>query len=160
MKNLHDNENKEWAEKIKSTNAVAMHARRLHGVPNQKNAKPNPNVRAISLRYYLDAMNEIGSQIPNPHFYCFSDYPDWFQENLRTEFPVTFIKHNQYGYDRSHEDFWLMSQCKHFIISNSTFSWWAAWLSNQVNKIVISPDRIFWGLQDIIPAGWHERSAL
>lgn len=153
----HDAENREWAERIGSLNAVALHARRLHGVPNQKNAQPKAGIRSLDLAYYLNAMQEINREVENPHFFCFSDYPEWFKENLHTEFPVTFMTHNQYGADRTHEDFWLMSQCKHFIISNSTFSWWAAWLSNYSSKIVIAPDLSFWENQDIIPPGWRTR---
>lgn len=159
MKAIHDEENKTWAREIRSRNAVALHARRLHGVPNQKNAKPKPGVRSLSLEYYHRCMDELASQVADPHFYCFSDYPEWFQQNLRTHYPITFVTHNQYGADRSHEDFWLMSQCKHFIISNSTFSWWAAWLSDFREKKIFAPDLSFWDNKDIIPAGWHIRNA-
>ena len=159
MVTQHDTENKEWAAKIKGVNAVALHARRLHGVPNQKNAQPKPGVRSLSLDYYQNAMAEISERVTNPHFFCFSDYPEWFEKNLKTDFNITFVSHNQYGADRSHEDFWLMSQCRHFITSNSTFSWWAAWLSRHENKIVFAPDLSFWESQDIIPRGWLTRTA-
>ncbi|MCA6379552.1 MAG: alpha-1,2-fucosyltransferase [Cytophagales bacterium] len=159
MKEIHDDENKAWAKEIQSRNAIAMHARRLHGVPNEKNAKPKPGVRSLSLAYYYQCMEELAVQVENPHFYCFSDYPEWFQQNLQSRYPITFVTHNQYGADRSHEDFWLMSQCKHFIISNSTFSWWAAWLSNYVNKKIFAPDLSFWECKDAIPRGWQIRNA-
>ncbi len=154
----HDTENREWAARIGEINAVALHARRLHGVPNQKNAQPKAGIRSLDLAYYLNAMEEISQQVENPHFFCFSDYPEWFQENLKTDFPVTFVTHNQYGADRTHEDFWVMSRCKHFINSNSTFSWWAAWLSSYESKMVIAPDLSFWENQDIVPPGWRMRT--
>lgn len=50
----------------------------------------------------------------------------------------------------------LMSQCKHNIIANSSFSWWGAWLNRNTNKIVITPSR-FINLEensDIIPDTW------
>lgn len=153
----HDAENREWAAQIASVNAVALHARRLHGVPNQKNAQPKPGIRSVSLDYYQGAMKEIAERIPSPHFFCFSDYPEWFEQNLKSDFPVTFMKHNQYGLDRTHEDFWLMSQCKHFVISNSTFSWWAAWLARNPEKLIFAPDLSFWDSKDIIPANWEIR---
>jgi hypothetical protein len=154
----HDAENCEWAARIGEVNAVALHARRLHGVPNKKNAQPKAGIRSLDLQYYLSAMQEISREVNNPHFFCFSDYPEWFKENLRTDFPVTFVTHNQYGADRTHEDFWLMSQCKHFIISNSTFSWWAAWLSTFPSKIVVAPDLSFWECKDVIPPTWRIRT--
>jgi hypothetical protein len=153
----HDAENREWAARIGEVNAVALHARRLHGVPNQKSAQPKAGIRSLSLEYYLNAMHEISQEVNNAHFFCFSDYPEWFKENLRTDYAVTFVSHNQYGADRTHEDFWLMSQCKHFIISNSTFSWWAAWLSTNSSKTVMSPDLSFWECKDIIPPAWRIR---
>ncbi len=159
MLDNHDNENREWAEKIRNTNAVALHARRLHGVPNQQKAQPIKGIRSVSLQYYIDCMNEISSKIENPHFYCFSDYPEWFEEKLKTSHNITFITHNKYGENRSHEDFWLMSLCKHFIISNSTFSWWAAWLSVYNDKIIFAPDLSLWECKDIIPSSWQIRNA-
>lgn len=159
MKEVHDEENKEWAKEIRSRNAIALHARRLHGVPNQKNAKPKPGIRSLSLDYYHECMEELANKVADPHFYCFSDYPEWFQQNLHSPYPITFVTHNQYGADRSHEDFWLMSQCKHFIISNSTFSWWAAWLSNFADKTIFAPDLSFWECKDAIPQRWQIRNA-
>ena len=56
----------------------------------------------------------------------------------------------------SWQDMFLMSQCKHNIIANSSFSWWGAWLNRNTNKIVITPSR-FINLEensDIIPDTW------
>ncbi len=150
----HSDENKTWAEKIKNENAVVVHARRLHGVPNEKNAKPRSDIRSLSLDYYSKSMDLIASKVENPHFYCFSDYPEWFKDNLKTSYNVTFVTHNQYGENTTYEDFWLMSLCKHFIISNSTFSWWAAWLAENTEKIVIAPPLDIWENKEIVPKDW------
>jgi hypothetical protein len=137
----HDEENLAVAEKIKSCNAICLHARRLHLVPNQKNPKPNPDAEQVSNEFYQSAIQEIESKIQNPHFFCFADYHPWIKENLIFNSPVKYITHNNKNGDESknYEDLWLMSLCKHHIIANSTFSWWGAWLSDNEQKILIKP---------------------
>ena len=78
----------------------------------------------------------------------FSDDINWVKENLPLERAI-YIDWNK-GLD-SWQDMALMSMCKHNIIANSTFSWWGAWLNNNPNKIVISPD---WSGTDMIPDSW------
>jgi hypothetical protein len=55
-------------------------------------------------------------------------------------------------------DFWLMSRCRHFIIPNSTFAWWAAWLSATPQKQIIAPTHWFSDARfddsDIVPSTW------
>ena len=51
-----------------------------------------------------------------------------------------------------------MSQCRHFIIANSSFSCWGAWLSTNEKKIVVAPRQWFRSSEndtrDIVPEGW------
>jgi hypothetical protein len=59
--------------------------------------------------------------------------------------------------ENSNQDMYLMSQCKHNIISMSSFSWWGAWLNTNPDKIVISPNKWasrFVKCMDIIPDRW------
>ncbi|MDB5193131.1 MAG: alpha,2-fucosyltransferase [Segetibacter sp.] len=118
---------------VKATNSVSIHIRR--GDYN------NPIVQAyhgvLGVNYYQAAIKYIQANIPNPTFYVFSDSIEWVKENLSFDAPVVFvsgtISKNHY------EDFFLMTLCRHNIIANSSFSWWAAWLNNNKDKKVIAP---------------------
>lgn len=85
--------------------------------------------------YYQKSIEYILSKIENATFYIFSNDTKWAKEYF------SFIKQNK-SFEEGHntiEDLYLMSQCSHSITANSTFSWWAAWLNNNPNKIVIQP---------------------
>jgi hypothetical protein len=82
----------------------------------------------------------IKQKVQNPVFFLFSDDVDWVKTNVQTGECETYCED---GTDPVWEKLRMMSMCKHFIISNSTFSWWAQWLSTNDNKIVISPSRWF-----------------
>jgi hypothetical protein len=105
-------------------NSVAIHFRRI----NYKSL--------LDQDYYTDAISRIKSRINDPVFYIFSDDIEWCRKNFRTGDSLVYIDHN--GNDEIGE-LWLMSQCRHFIIANSTFSWWGAWLSVNADKIIIKP---------------------
>lgn len=87
--------------------------------------------------YFYKAINMIKEKINNPVFVFFSDDIEWVKENIYVEGKVYY----ETGNDPVWEKLRLMSACKHFIISNSTFSWWAQYLSTNKNKIVIAPSR-------------------
>jgi hypothetical protein len=134
----HDSENHRWAQTISESNSVCLHARR-------KNYK-----FALPTEYYYRAVEYVARKISNPHFYCFSDDPEWLAKNFSIDYPYTAIHHN--GQDRNYEDLWLMTKCRHYIIANSTFSWWGAWLNPSSDKIVIAPAN--WGYDTAVPKGW------
>jgi hypothetical protein len=120
--------------KIKQVNAVSIHFRRGDYVASFFSRK----IQAVcNLEYYRKAVELIGSKIQNPHFFAFSDDPNWVKENFKTNFPVTYLTHN--NAEKNYEDLRLMSLCNHHIIPNSSFSWWGAWLNPNPEKIVIAP---------------------
>lgn len=135
----HDPANIQLAAIIKRSNAVCLHYRRHDRVHNRKSRKTVQSGSILTLDYYAEAMKRISRNLSDPHFFCFSDYPEWLEQNLKTDFPITFVTNNK-GDEKSYEDFWLMTLCKHFIIANSTFSWWAAWLGSYAGKRVLAPD--------------------
>ncbi len=115
--------------------AVSLHVRR--GDYLQPSVWRNTG-RVCSLSYYRDAIARMQTLVPQAHFYVFSDDPQWAQKHLPLP-RATFITWNK-GAD-SWQDMMLMSQCRHHIICNSTFSWWGAWLNPSPQKHVIAPQR-------------------
>ena len=90
-------------------------------------------------QYYLQAIQTIKNRFAEPVFYVFCDDPEW-AKNSFTNTNFTVIDWNLGS--NSYRDMQLMSLCKHNIIANSTFSWWAAWLNRNSNKTVIAPERM------------------
>jgi hypothetical protein len=145
-------------EDIKICNSVAIHIR-FFDYPDI-NSKNN-----IPISYYRRSISYISSHIENPIFYLFSDNPEAALERLKISMNIDkknfIIVSNNSGDENSHLDLWLMSHCKHFIIANSTFSWWGAWLANGFNKIVIYPESGIndygnepWSMTEEMPQKW------
>ncbi len=98
----------------------------------------------------------VSEKVPNCNFFIFSDDLDWVKQNLVTGIPTEYIGHNKGN--EAYLDMQLMSLCKHNIIANSSFSWWAAWLNANAGKIVIAPQKWFndpsMDTKDVIPESW------
>lgn len=91
-------------------------------------------------KYFESAIHLAKELVRDPVFIFFSDDIDWVKKNISVEAPSFY----ESGNDPVWEKLRLMYNCKHFIISNSTFSWWAQYLSrNTKDKVVISPDHWF-----------------
>ncbi|WP_188074704.1 alpha-1,2-fucosyltransferase [Planococcus sp. ANT_H30] len=134
--------------KFEKENSIAIHVRRGDYV-NNKN--PFSKLVLISKEYYDEAIKRAYEKIPNPHFYFFTNDVKWVKENYKN-LPNSHIISD----DISCEDFEeliLISRCKHQIISNSTFSWWGAWLNSNIDKSVWAPEQGF-GNNDILPTEW------
>lgn len=106
-----------------------------------------------STTYFLNAIERMSKLLPGAQYYVFSDDLQWVRDNLPLENAI-YVDWNT-GED-SWQDMMLMSNCRHNIISNSTFSWWGAWLNNNPDKIVMVPKR--WNSSqmstDLAPASW------
>lgn len=126
-------ENKELYEVIRSTNSVCISIRRGDYLSNRF----KKDFFVCDNKYFSKAFEEITRQVQSPTFIFFSDDIKWVKENIKVNVPSYY----ESGNDPIWEKVRLMSSCKHFIISNSTFSWWVQYLSRNPNKVVISPDR-------------------
>jgi hypothetical protein len=89
--------------------------------------------------YYQRCVTRVAERLAHPHFFLFSDDPNWVSANLRFEHPATLVSQDPPRGD--YEDLRLMSGCRHHIIANSSFSWWGAWLNSRPDKLVLAPQR-------------------
>ena len=141
----------EIEDKIKTTNSVSLHVRRGDYV-SLKSASDFHGTPGIA--YYQKAVALLAQREKNIELFIFSDDISWCIENLKFDQPFTFISH-QYA---AVWDLYLMSRCRHNIIANSSFSWWAAWLNTNADKIVVAPQQWFadkkMNTNDLIPRSW------
>lgn len=130
-------ENKEIIKLISSTESVSIHIRRGDYLNNTSYCiLSETKYYENSLNYVIQALQSRGKD-KNIHLFIFSDDPDWCKNNLLflKSYKCIYVTNNT-ELD-SYRDMQLMSLCKHNIIANSTFSWWAAWLNNNTEKIII-----------------------
>lgn len=105
--------------------------------------------------YYLKAFKYLEEKIGSFEVFYFTDDTEWVKNELlpakEGEIISTATKNH-------YEDFYLISQCRHNIIANSSFSWWGAWLNKNPDKIVIAPTNWFnqgpKDTQDLLPQAW------
>ena len=128
-------------------NAVCLAIRRYEEVP-----KPKHHI--LQLEYFEQAMAEIEKSVPNPHYFVFAQAMDWAQENIRSTHPVTFATERD-GHEGVIQDLYLMTRCRHYILSNSSLHWWAAWLNPKTDKMVVCPEQ-GWPNRDMLPPEWEQ----
>jgi hypothetical protein len=109
------------------------------------------NIHTVqNLEYYNQALKITESYTDK--YIVFSDDVDWCKNNfLGNNF--IFVEN-----EKDYIELYLMSYCNNNIISNSSFSWWGAWMNNNLNKIVIGPKNWFssniYSDKDILPEKW------
>ena len=156
-----------FIEEIKSSHPgkslVALHNRRGDNIPSVKKISDKkkgvfrPDKENFHPLLSMEFINKSKSFFPDSVFLIFSDNQDdinWCKKNI--------MGPNHY-YSENHDkliDFTLMQKCDHNIISNSSFSWWAAWLNINIDKTVIAPKKWFGkeynhhNMKDFFPEGW------
>lgn len=146
-------ESKDVLSKIKQGVSASIHVRRGDYITD---AGSNAKHGVLPREYYETASSIIAKNNDAVHFYVFSDDIDWCRTNIKLKQKVTFVDHNTA--ERSYEDMYLMSQCSHNIIANSTFSWWGAWLNQNTDRQVVAPARWFnddtQARDSLIPPEW------
>lgn len=124
-------ETKEMLNLIQKKNAIALHVRRT----DYLNKKTGSRFGGVCTEiYYLNAIKYISNRVTDPYFIVFSDDVEFVKSQFNL--PNSYFVQGNPGY----VDLYLMSQCYHFILANSTFSFWAALLSENEEKIVCVPE--------------------
>jgi hypothetical protein len=135
---------------ITELDSVSIHIRRGDYVTNKQ---ANFYHGVCSLDYYENSVLKITDKLKSDKlkFFIFSDDIDWCKQNLKLTNPHEYVVTNE-----DYHDMYLMSRCKHNIIANSSFSWWAAWLNENSSKIVIAPKNWFVNTDvgDLLPKTW------
>lgn len=137
---------------IQQKESVSIHIRR----GDYNNAVVREYHGILDDAYYQSAIHHLQIMYPTSVFYIFSDNPDWVSSNLQLPNDAIFVSGSLTS--TAFEDFYLISCCRHNIIANSTFSWWAAYLNSNPNKTVIAPKHWFnkapYNTKDLYPDGW------
>src|SRR5690606_38192956 len=129
-----DIKNKELIQHIQQRNSVSLHVRRGDYL-----IASNQHLGSIcDNAYYEKAITYINEKTDSPLFVIFSNDIPWCKETFNN-IDAIFVDWNTGN--QSYIDMQLMSLCKHNIIANSSFSWWGAWLNNNPDKIVVSPNK-------------------
>lgn len=137
-------------DEIAQAESVCVHIRRGDFVGNALHDTFDKN-------YYAEALAYIASKRPIGTVHVFSDDIEWCRENISFPYPTQYVGMEHAG-AKGEGHLALMSACKHFVIANSSFSWWAAWLAINPDKIVVAPKRWFADpsidTSDLIPETW------
>lgn len=150
-----DLRNKQFLSEVYEKNTVCIHLRWFDESSEFPSLGPS---------FYINAIKEIKASVANPVFIIFSEKPNLARKFLNfLDDKAMFVDWN-YGVEGAIQDFILMINCRHFIIPNSTFSWWAAWLGKQhKDQLVFYPrfksDSVdkptSWDLDGQIPNSWN-----
>ena len=120
-------------QQIECCESVSLHVRRTDYIDEEHKHIHN----LCSEKYYKNAINKIREVYPKAMFFIFTDDKEWCKNHFKGRcFSVVELEE---GPKTDIAEMMLMSKCKHHIIANSSFSWWAAWLNDAPEKMVIAP---------------------
>ncbi|MCM1153957.1 MAG: alpha-1,2-fucosyltransferase [Roseburia sp.] len=149
----------DYLRRMENTQSVSIHVRRGDYLLPQ-NQELFGNI--CTEHYYEQAMQRIIEQYPDAVFYLFTNDREWARDRIEAWHGIRpagnkitndIILVDPPG-EKDYEALTLMSRCRHNILANSSFSWWASYLNDNPHKIVISPDKWLngWDCRDIYRA--------
>jgi hypothetical protein len=149
----------EWERRLSTiSNPVSLHVRRGDYVSDLK-ASAVHNICTVG--YYLRAIEEMKKRVDNATLVVFSDDIDWVHNNLKLGDSAIYVsgsKNKKGASLLASQELIIMSRCAHHIISNSSFSWWGAYLNKRNDKVVLAPS--LWNRsmidnhKNILPESW------
>jgi hypothetical protein len=104
----------------------------------------------LAPEYYAKALQVLFERVPAASLFVFGDDLEWARQNIKLPAGSVFVDHNDST--RNIDDLWLMTQCRHAIVANSSFSWWGAWLNGESGRTIIAPGA--WGYRGDAAADW------
>lgn len=140
--------------KIKKENAICVHIRRGDYLSDRYKDR----FLVCTDAYYKQAIDRMKVQYPDAVYYVFSDSIDWVKCNMPFLAKLNPVFVDNGGEEAVLKDFMMMKSCKHFIMSNSTLSWWAQYLGEYSDKHIIAPARwLNYGYdnRDIYMSNWE-----
>jgi len=136
--------NNDVLKRIQSSNSVFVHVRRIQ------------YQHQLQLSYYEEAIAAMMKKVPKPKFFVFGDDLNWINNQSIFKDYCEIISNTSGKSEMA--DYLMMNSCKHAIIANSSFSWWAAWLNDDEEQVVICPDHSAFGLE--MAEGWHKMKVM
>lgn len=131
---------------IVSSNAVCLAIRRYEEAPN-------PGIRILDADYFSRAMARLEKLVAEPHYFVFAQDMEWARQNIKSDHPVTFVREKDSN-EGVIQDLYLMTNCRHSIISNSSLHWWAAKLNvHSEDAVVIAPET-GWPNPEVLLKSW------
>lgn len=121
----------ELAQRIRATeNSIFLHVRSYKEVPGKSDGRSALQMTT----YYRNALRYMAANIARGEVFVFSDDLAWTHRHILTNettrgLPFEFVYDG--GTSSQLRDFMLMQLCRHGIVADSSFSWWAGWLGEQ-----------------------------
>ncbi len=122
-------------QQVECCESVSLHIRRTDYIDAEHNHIHN----LCTEKYYKGAIDKIRAKYPCAVFFIFTDDKEWCKSHFRG--PNFFVVELDEKENTDIAELLLMSACKHHICANSSFSWWAAWLNDTPDKMVIVPEK-------------------
>ena len=134
---------REYISRVNNCNSVAVHVRRGDYVKIGI---------CLDTSYYFHAFKHLEQRMNNIIYFVFSDDMEYARQMFKNaQQEIVYVQYMPVN--PALDDFFIMKACKHIIMANSSFSWWAAWLNNNPNKQVLYP-KTSWAGTDFYPEEW------